>query len=174
MLYVPAYTYGRRPYSATLCPTSFTLDSLFVLTICTQRKSHSLCSAPGPMTCEGFFVRLYILWDERGGGLNGQSVGPQVVSATITIVLRTNCVESGSLSSRCCALRRTHTSLDPIRLLCIQLPLPLTLSLPPQFVPSARLMACVSPRALWLVGDFFVTLCLGTMWEEDLLLICNR
>ena len=45
-------------------------------------------------------------------------------------------------------------SADPIQLLCVRLTLPLTLSLPSGFVPSARLMVGVLPRALWLVGDF--------------------
>ena len=57
-----------------------------------------------------------------------------------------------SFSSRCCAFRRTHTSADPIRLLCIRLALPLTLPLPSRLAPSARLVVGVPPRALLLAG----------------------
>ena len=57
-------------------------------------------------------------------------MGPRVDTATIRTVLSTNRVDSGSFSSGCCAFRRTHTSADPIRLLCIRLALPLTLPLP--------------------------------------------
>ena len=68
-----------------------------------------------------------MFWDERGGGL--APVGARVDTATIRTVLSTNCVDPGSFSSGCCAFRRTHTSADPIRLLCIRLALPLTLAL---------------------------------------------
>ena len=47
-----------------------------------------------------------------------------------------------------------HTNIDPIRALSTQLALPLTLSLPSQLVPSARLTVGVPPRALWLAGIF--------------------
>ena len=90
--------------------------------------------------------------DERGGGL--APVGPRVDTATIRTVLSTNRVNSGSFSSGCCAFRRTHTSADPIRLLCIRLALPLTLSLPSRFAPGTKLMVGVSPRAQWLAGAF--------------------
>ena len=57
---------------------------------------------------------------ERRGGLTGQPVGPLVGAATMTVVMRSSRVDSGSFSSRCCTFRRTHTSADPIRLLlCI-------------------------------------------------------
>ena len=56
MVGVPAYTYEYRPYSATLYPTSFTLDSLLALRICAQRKTYGLCFTQGPMACGGFFV----------------------------------------------------------------------------------------------------------------------
>ena len=92
-----------------------------------------------------------MFWDERGGGL--ASVGPRVDTATLRTVLSTNRVDSGSFSSGCCAFRRTYASADPIRLLCIRLDLPLTLSLPLRFAPSARLTVG-TPCALWLVGDF--------------------
>ena len=78
-----------------------------------------------------------MFWDERGGGL--APAGPRVDTATIRTVLSTNRVDSGSCSSGCCAFRRTHTSADPIWLLCIRLALPLTLPLPLRFAPSARL-----------------------------------
>ena len=48
----------------------------------------------------------------------------------------------------------THTSADPIRLLCIRLALPLTHPLPSRFAPSARLTVGGTPYALWHVGDF--------------------
>ena len=59
--------------------------------------------------------------------------------------------------------RRTYTSSDTIRLLCIRLALPLTLSLPSRFMPSARLVVCAPPRALGLVGDFS---CDCMFWDE--------
>ena len=46
MLYLPAYTHKRRLYLASLYPTSFTLDSIFALTICAQRKTNGWCSTP--------------------------------------------------------------------------------------------------------------------------------
>ena len=95
-----------------------------------------------------------MFWDEKGGGLTGQPVGPEVYTATIRTVLSTNRVDSGRFSSRCCAVRRTHTSADPIRLLCIRLALPLTLLLPSRFAPSAKLMVGGTPCGLWLSGDF--------------------
>ena len=39
-------------------------------------------------------------WDERGGGLTRQPVGPLVDTATIKAVMSTNRVESGSFGSR--------------------------------------------------------------------------
>ena len=65
MLYVPAYTHERRPYSATLYPTSYTLDSLLALTICAQRKNYGLCSTPGSMAGGDFFA-----WKENMCGYN--------------------------------------------------------------------------------------------------------
>ena len=81
-------------------------------------------------------------------------MGPRVDTATIRTVLSTNRVDSGSFSSGCCAFRRTHTSADSIRLLCIRLALPLTLPLPSRFAPSAKLTVGGTPCAQWLVGDF--------------------
>ena len=137
---------SEDPYLATLYPTSFTPESLNVLTICTQRNSHGLC-LPRLLWFVGNFSCDCIFRDEMGGRLTGQPVGPQVDVASITPA-STNCVESGSFSSKRCAFRRTHTSAEPIRLGCIRLALPLTLSLPSRFALSARLVACVSPRAL--------------------------
>ena len=104
-----------------------------------------------------------MFWDDRGGGLAGQPMGPQVDTANITTVLSTNHVDSRSFSSRCWAFRRTHPSADPIRLLDIRLALPLTLSLPSGFVPSTKLMVGASPRALGLVKDFS---CDCMFWDE--------
>ena len=111
----------------------------------------------GDFSCDCMF------WDDRGGGLTGQPMGPQVDTANMRIVLSTNHVDSRSFSSRCWALRRTHPSADPIRLLCIRLALPSTLSLPSGFVPSTKLMVGASPRALGLVKDFS---CDCMSWDE--------
>ena len=103
-----------------------------------------------------------MFWDERGGGLT--PVGPQVDIATIRTVMGTNRVDLVSFSSRCCAFRRTHTSADPIRLLCIRLALPLALPSSSGFVPSAaRLVICVSARAPWPVC--YVS-CICMFWEK--------
>ena len=104
----------------------------------------------------GAFSRDFTFWDCRGGELtiNRKPVGPLVSTAAITTATGINQVDSGRFSSRCCTLRRTHTSADPIRMLCIRLALTLTLSRPPGFASCARLMVCVSPWALRLVGDF--------------------
>ena len=104
-----------------------------------------------------------MFWDDRGGGVAGQPMGPQVDTANIRTVLSTNHVDSRSFSSRCWAFRRTHPSADPIRLLGIRLALPLTLSLPSGFVPSTKLMVGASPRALGLVKDFS---CDCMFWDE--------
>ena len=114
----------------------------------------------GPYGLRGIF-RVTMFWEDRGGEL--QPVGPQMDTATITTVYSTNHVDSGSFSSRCGTFRRRHTSADPIRLLCIRLALPLTLSWLSRFAPSARLLVYVSPRALWLTGTF---LCHYTFWDE--------
>ena len=103
-----------------------------------------------------------MFWDERGGGL--APVDPRVDTAIIKTVLSTNRVDSGSLSYRYCAFRRTHTSADPIRLLCIRLALPLTLPLPSRFAPSARLTVGGTPCAIWLVGNFS---CDCMFWENS-------
>ena len=104
-----------------------------------------------------------MFWDDRGGGLTGQPMGPQVNTANMRTVLSTNHVDSRSFSSRCWAFRRTHPSADPIRLLGIRLALPFTLPLPSEFVPSTKLMVGASPRALGLVKDFS---CDCMFWDE--------
>ena len=111
----------------------------------------------GDFSCDCMF------WDDRGGGLTGQPMGPQVDTANIRTVLSTNHVDSRSFSSRCWAFRRKHPSADPIRLLGIRLALPLTLSLPSGFVPSIKLMVGASPRALELVKDFS---CDCMFWDD--------
>ena len=111
-----------------------------------------VCVSPRALWLGCYFLRLCMFRDERGGG--HPRVGPQVDTANIRTVLSTNRVDFRSFSSRCCTFRRTHTSADPTRLLCIRLASPLTLSLPSRFAPSARLVACVSPRVLGLAGDF--------------------
>ena len=72
-------------------------------------------------------------------------------------------MDSGGFSARCCAFRRTHTSVDPIWLLCIRLALPLTLSLLLDFAPRARLTVYASPRTLWSVRAFS---CDCMLWDE--------
>ena len=116
------------------------------------------------MVC-GAFSRDCTFLGCRGGvvTINRQPVGPLVSTAAITTATGINHVDSGSFSSRCCTFRRTHTSADPIRILCIRLALTLTLSRPPGFASCARLMVCVSPCALWLVGDFS---CDCMFWDD--------
>ena len=161
MLYVPAYTHERRPYSDTLYPTSFNLDSLSVLTIYAQRLM--VGSSPRTLWFVWDFLCDCMFWEGRGGGFTRQPVDLRMDAETITTELSTNCVDSRSFSSKCWAFRRTHMSTDPIRLLCIRLALPLNLSLPSGFASGARLMVYVSPRALWLVGDFS---CDCMFWDD--------
>ena len=80
MLCVPAYTHGHRPYSATLYPTTFTLDSFLAVTICAQRNTHGLCFTSGPLAYDGFLVLLFVLGREgrrtywaAGGFTSGHS-----------------------------------------------------------------------------------------------------
>ena len=126
-----------------------------IVAIETAVANSSRCAVPqqaprpaGDYSCGCMF------WGERGGGHTRQPVGPSVDAAIMTTVLSTNRVDSRSFSSRNCAFRRTHTSTDPIRLLCIRLALPLTLSLPSRFAPGTKLMVAVSPRAPWFAGAF--------------------
>ena len=123
----------------------------------------TLSRPPGFASCARLMVRVSPFWDERGGGLTGQPMGPQVDTANIRTVLSTNHVDSRSFSRRCWAFRRTHPSADPIRLLCIRLALPLTLSLPSGFVPSTKLVVGASPRALGFVSDFS---CDCMFWDD--------
>ena len=122
-----------------------------------------VCVLPWALRIVGDFSCDCMFWDDRGGGLTGQPMGPQMDTTNIRTVLSTNRVDSRSFSSRCWAFRRTHTSTDPIRLLGIRLALPLTLSLPSAFVPSTKLMVDASPRALGLVKDFS---CDCMFWDE--------
>ena len=105
------------------------------------------------MAC-GAFSQDCAIWDCRGGVLtiDRQPVGPLVSTAAITTSTGINHVGSGRFSLRCCTFRRTHTSADPIRILLIRLASTLTLSRPPGFASCARLMVCVSPWALRLMG----------------------
>ena len=127
--------------------------------------------SPRAQWLAGAFSRDCTFWDCRGGVLtiNRQPVGPLVSTAAITSATVINHVDLGRFSSRCCTFRRTHTSANPIRILCIRLALTLTLSRPPGFSSCARLVVCVSPRALRLLFFFRVTVCFGTIQEEDLL-----
>ena len=113
-----------------------------------------VCASPWALRLVGDFSCDSMFWDDRGGGLTGQPMGPQVDTVNIRTVLSTNHVDSRSFSSRCWAFRRTHPSADPIRLLGIRLALPLTLSLLSGFVPSTKLMVGASPRALGLEKGF--------------------
>ena len=126
-----------------------------IVAIGTAVASSSRCAVPqqaprlaGDFSCDCMF------WGERGGGYTRQPVGPSVDTVIMTTVLSTDGVDSRSFSSRSCAFRRTHTSTDPIRLLCIRLALPLNLFLPSRFAPGKKLMVGVSPRAPWLAGAF--------------------
>ena len=122
-----------------------------------------VCASPWALQLVVDFSCDCMFWDDRGGGLAGQPMGPEVDTANMRTVLSTNHVDSRSFSSRCWAFRRTHPSADPIRLLGIRLALPLTLSLPSGFVPSTKLMVGASPRALGLVKDFS---CDCMFWDE--------
>ena len=164
MLYVPAYTHERRPYSDSLYPTSFNLDSLPAPRTCVLRETYGMCFTLGPIRLVGGFSCDCMFWDDRGGGLAGQPMGPQVDKGNIRTVLSTNHVDSRSFSSRWWAFRRPHPSADPIRLLLgNRLDLPLTFSLRSEFVPGTKLMVGASPRALGLVKDFS---CDCMFWDE--------
>ena len=122
-----------------------------------------VCVSPWALRLVGNFSCDCMFWDDRGGGLPGQPMGPQVDTANIRTVLSTNHVDLRSFSPRCWAFRRTHPSADPIRLLCIRLALPSTLSLPSKSMPSTQLMVGASPRALGLVKGFS---CDCMFWDE--------
>ena len=113
----------------------------------------------------GAFSCDYTFWGCRGGvfTINRQPVGPLVSTAAITTATGINHVGSGRFSSRGCTFRSTHTSADPIRILCIRPASTLTLSRPPGFASCARLLVCVSPWALRLVKDFS---CDCMFWDD--------
>ena len=67
-----------------------------------------VCVSPWARRLVGDFSCDCMFWDDRGGGLTGQPMGPQVDTANIRTVLSTNHVDSTSFSSRCWAFRRTH------------------------------------------------------------------
>ena len=110
--------------------------------------------APYALWLVGNFSCGCMFWGRRGGGLTRQPVGPPVGTATMTAVMSANRVDLESFSSRCCTFRRTHTSTDPMWVLCTGLASPLTLYLPSRLASSARLTVGVPPRALWLAGVF--------------------
>ena len=114
-----------------------------------------VCVSPRVLRLSGNSSCDCLIWDKRGGGLTRQPVGPPVGTAAMTaVVMSANRVNLRSFGSRYCAFRRTHTIADSIRLLCIRLAVPSTLSLPSRLAPSARLVVGVPPRALWLAGIF--------------------
>ena len=126
-------------------PLTLSLPSRFA-----PSAKRTVGGAPWALWRSGDSSRDCLVWDKRGEGLTRQPVG----TATMTAVMSANRVDLGSFSSRCCALRRTHTSAHPIWLLCIRLALPLILTLPSRLAPSARLTVGVPPRALWLAKIF--------------------
>ena len=128
-----------------------------------SRQQSVSCVAVIPVACWGFSARDSMFWDERGGGFTRQPVGPFGDTSTMAIVTSTNRLDPGRFSSRCCAVRRTHTSAYLIRLLCIQLASPLTLFLPSRSAPSARPIVGVSPRTLRLAGAF---MCRCKFWDK--------
>ena len=144
-----------RPDCAVMCSLinthkhTHTHTSLLALTIRARHKTHGWCFTSGPMAC-GAFSCDCIFWENSGGGLTTQPVG----TATMTTVTSADRVDLESFSSRCWTFRRTHTSADPIRVLCTRLALPLTHSLPSRLPPRARLTVDFPTRALWLAGIF--------------------
>ena len=108
----------------------------------------------GDFSCDCMF------WGERGGGYTRQPVVPSVDKAIMTTVLSTHRVV------RSCAFRRTNTSTDPIRLLCVRPTLPLTLSLPSRFAPGTKLMVVFYLGPHDLRGLFRVTVRFRTVGEE--------
>ena len=91
-----------------------------------------------------------MFWENSGGGLTTQPLG----TATMTTLTSANRVDLESFSSRCWTFRRTHTSADPIRVLCTRLALPLTLFLTSRLAPRARLTVDFPTRTFWLAGIF--------------------
>ena len=81
-------------------------------------------------------------------GEEDSRLGPLVSTTVMAAVMSLSPVDSGSFCSRYSMFRRTHTSADPIRLLCTRLALPITLSLPSRLAPSERLPVGFLPRTL--------------------------
>ena len=126
-----------------------------VVAIGTAVDSSSRCAVPQQAPrLAGDFSYDCVFWGERGGGYTRQPVGPSVDTAIMTTVLSTDRVDSRSFSSRSCAFRRTHTSIDPIRLLCIRLALPLNLFLPSRFAPRHKTHGWCFTSAPWLARAF--------------------
>ena len=80
MLFVPVYSHERRPYSATLYLTSFTLDRLLPLRTRAKGKAKGWCFSSGAMACGEILVWLQVLGRERkrafeaiGGSTGGRS-----------------------------------------------------------------------------------------------------
>ena len=102
----------------------------------------------------GTFLRDCMFLKDVRGRFNRQ-LGPLLNTATTTTVMSANHLDSGKFSSRCCTFRRTNTSEGPIRLVCIRVALPLTVSLPSGFAPSERLPVVIPTWALWLAENLF-------------------
>ena len=98
----------------------------------------------------GEFLCDCMFWENSGVGLTTQPVG----TATMMTVASANHVDLESFNSRCWTFRRTHTSADPIQVLCTRLALPLTPCLTSRLAPRARLTVDVPTRAFWLAGIF--------------------
>ena len=98
----------------------------------------------GDFSCDCMFLENSV------GGLTTQPVG----IATMTTVTSANREDLESFSLRCWTFRRTHTSADPIWVLCTRLALPLTLSLTSRLAPRTRLTVDVPTRAFWLAEIF--------------------
>ena len=149
MLCVSTYTHERDPIRL-LCirlalPLTHPLPSRFA-----PSARLTVGGTPHALWLVGDFASDCMFLENSGGGLTAQPVG----TATRTTVTSANRVDLESFSSRCWTFRRTHTSADPIRVLCTRLALPLTLSLPSRLAPRARLTVDVPTRALWLAGIF--------------------
>ena len=133
-----------------------------IVAIGTAVANNSQCAAPKRCPRPAVFFCVTVCFGTRGDK-DLHRWAHRWTQQPLETVLRTNRVDLGSFSSRCCAFRRTHTCTDPIWLLYIRLALALTLPLPSGFVPSARLLVCVSPRALRPVCYF---LCVCMFWDE--------
>ena len=77
MLYVPAYTHERRPYSATLYSTIVNFGSLLGHTISAQCKSYGWCSTPGPLADGDFLKKICagVVGTRTDWVLNGEEGG---------------------------------------------------------------------------------------------------